>query len=269
MTNQIYKCIVSGKIIPQERVEALKSLGIPESRYTCVEHALNVPRKGIYLGEVGTSELLIVDKVYNDSVRSVFKGSKKQADMSIAQMKINIANGQRAEKLGLAKDAIGSYQAAETLRLNAVKAAQDQDAKTLKALAYADKATQPPKPVAAPKESDMVIFSKASPTEQAEMIKYFKGKGDTAMATALAAIAGRADVAGGQQGIEAIGKMAQLRKQAAAEIDNEEFTNRETRARYKANPAERQKDIDARVESLVESAQKISPGKAKPVIKLD
>jgi len=80
MTNKIYKCIVSGKVIPQERVEALASLGVPESRWTCVEHALPVPRKGIYLGEVGTSELLIVDKVYNDSVRSVFKGSKKQVE---------------------------------------------------------------------------------------------------------------------------------------------------------------------------------------------
>jgi len=82
MSKQTYKCIVSGKIIPQERVDALESLGIPESRYTCVEHALDVPRKGIYLGEVGTSELLIVDKVYNDSVRSVFKGSKKQVEIS-------------------------------------------------------------------------------------------------------------------------------------------------------------------------------------------
>lgn len=52
-------------------------LGIPESRWTCVEHALPVPRKGIYLGEAGTSQLLIVDKVYNDSVRSVFRGSGK------------------------------------------------------------------------------------------------------------------------------------------------------------------------------------------------
>lgn len=75
-----YKCVVSGKVIPQERVEALQSLGVPESRWTCVENALPVPRKGIYLGEVGTSELLIVDKVYNDSVRSVFKGSKKQVE---------------------------------------------------------------------------------------------------------------------------------------------------------------------------------------------
>jgi hypothetical protein len=74
-----YKCVVSGKPIPKERVEALISLGIPETRWTCVEHALDVPRKGIYLGEVGTSELLIVDKVYNDSVRSVFRGSSKAA----------------------------------------------------------------------------------------------------------------------------------------------------------------------------------------------
>ena len=53
-------------------------LGIPESRWTCVEHALPVPRKGIYLGEAGTSQLLIVDKVYDDSVRSVFRGAKKE-----------------------------------------------------------------------------------------------------------------------------------------------------------------------------------------------
>ena len=200
--------------------------------------------------------------------------AKKQADMSIAQMKINIANGQRAEKLGLAKDAISSYQAAETLRLNAWKAKQDQDAKTLKALAYADKATQPPKPAAIPKESDMVIYANATPEKQAQMRAYHASKGNDAMLAAFAAIAGRADVAGGQQSIEALGKMAQLRKQAAAEIDNEEFTNRETRTRYKADPAQRQKDIDARVEALVESAQKISPSKAggagkQKVIKLD
>jgi hypothetical protein len=79
MAKKIYKCVVSGKPIPSERIEALKMLGIPESRWTCVEHALDTPRKGIYLGEVGTSELLIVDKVYNDSVRSVFRGSTKEA----------------------------------------------------------------------------------------------------------------------------------------------------------------------------------------------
>jgi hypothetical protein len=76
--NKEYRCVVSGKVIPPERLEALEMLGIPESRWTCVEHALDLPRKGVYLGENGTSELLIVSKVYNDSVRSVFRSSKKE-----------------------------------------------------------------------------------------------------------------------------------------------------------------------------------------------
>lgn len=82
MARKVYKCVVSGKTIPKERVEALKMLGTPESRWTVVEHALESPRKGIYLGEVGTSDLLIVDKVYNDSVRSVFRGAKKEAQQA-------------------------------------------------------------------------------------------------------------------------------------------------------------------------------------------
>jgi len=82
MAKKRHKCVVSGKDIPHERVEALISLGVPGSRWTCVEHAFEVPRKGIYLGEAGTSQLLIVDKVYNDSVRSVFRGSKKEAQVA-------------------------------------------------------------------------------------------------------------------------------------------------------------------------------------------
>lgn len=74
-----YKCVVSGKIIPEARVEALQMLGLPENRWTCVEHALTMSRKGIYMGENGTSELKIVDKVYNDSVRSVFGKAKREA----------------------------------------------------------------------------------------------------------------------------------------------------------------------------------------------
>lgn len=81
MAKETYKCVVSGKIIPEERVEALEMLGLPQSRWTCVEHALDIPRKGIYLGEAGTSQLLIVDKVYNDSVRSVFRGTKKELQL--------------------------------------------------------------------------------------------------------------------------------------------------------------------------------------------
>jgi hypothetical protein len=85
MAKKVYKCVVSGKPIPKERVEALKMLGTPENRWTVVEHALESPRKGIYLGEVGTSDLLIVDKVYNDSVRSVFRGSKREAERAMTE----------------------------------------------------------------------------------------------------------------------------------------------------------------------------------------
>lgn len=79
MANKQYKCVVSGKLIPEARVEALQMLGLPEDRWTCVEHALAMPRQGIYMGENGTSELKIVNKVYNDSVRSVFGKAKKEA----------------------------------------------------------------------------------------------------------------------------------------------------------------------------------------------
>lgn len=79
---QVYKCVVSGKTIPKERVEALKMLGIPQELWTCVEHSLTKPRQGLFLGEVGTSELLIVDKVYDDSVRSVFRGARKEAEQA-------------------------------------------------------------------------------------------------------------------------------------------------------------------------------------------
>jgi hypothetical protein len=80
-----YLCAVSGKVIPPERIKALIFLGVPEQNWTCVEHSLAKPRKGIYMGEVGTSELKIVDKVYNDSVRSIFRKTeeddrKKESD---------------------------------------------------------------------------------------------------------------------------------------------------------------------------------------------
>jgi hypothetical protein len=78
MAKKVYKCAVSGKPIPAERVEALKMLGTPEHMWTCVQHSLTKPRQGLFLGEVGTSELLIVDKVYDDSVRSVFRGAKRE-----------------------------------------------------------------------------------------------------------------------------------------------------------------------------------------------
>ena len=82
MKNKIYFCTVSNKPIPPERVEALQMLGIPEHRWTCVEHSTDKVRQGIFMGESGTSELLFVDKVYDNSVRSVFKTANETEEES-------------------------------------------------------------------------------------------------------------------------------------------------------------------------------------------
>jgi hypothetical protein len=66
-------CIVCLKPIPAERIEALKLLGVPISNWTHVACCTTTKVKGLYMGEVGTSELKLCDKVYNDSVRSVFR----------------------------------------------------------------------------------------------------------------------------------------------------------------------------------------------------
>lgn len=85
MPKKIYKCIVSGKEIPQERVDALKMLGVPENQWTCVENSFTKPKQGIFMGEVGGSEMRVVDKVYNDSVRAVFKNADRETQEEIEE----------------------------------------------------------------------------------------------------------------------------------------------------------------------------------------
>jgi len=67
-----YLCKVSGQVIPQERVEALRILEVPEDQWTLKEHANVKPRRGIYMGENGTSELKLVQKVGTGTVRDIF-----------------------------------------------------------------------------------------------------------------------------------------------------------------------------------------------------
>jgi hypothetical protein len=67
------KCVICNKNIPVERIKALKSLGTPSNRWTHTACSTVGKVKGLYLGEVGTSQLQLCDKVYNDSVRSVFR----------------------------------------------------------------------------------------------------------------------------------------------------------------------------------------------------
>ncbi|MEI6702602.1 MAG: hypothetical protein WCL71_03580 [Deltaproteobacteria bacterium] len=37
------------------------------------------PRQGVYLGEAGSSQILMVDKVYDDTVRTIFSRDNKVA----------------------------------------------------------------------------------------------------------------------------------------------------------------------------------------------
>ncbi len=69
---------MSGKPLSADRVKALKMLGIPQERWTVVEHSMESKKQGIYFGEVGTSELKVVKKVYNDSIHDSFSKSKSK-----------------------------------------------------------------------------------------------------------------------------------------------------------------------------------------------
>ncbi len=68
-----YYCVVSGQPIPPERVEALRILEVPESDWTLKEHSNCRKKKGIWMGDVGRSELKIVTRVDNSSVRDMFR----------------------------------------------------------------------------------------------------------------------------------------------------------------------------------------------------
>lgn len=67
-------CYVCLNRLTAQRLAALRDLGTPLDSWMCVPCSSSVtsPRLGIYMGEVGTSELKIVDKIYNDSVRDIF-----------------------------------------------------------------------------------------------------------------------------------------------------------------------------------------------------
>ena len=72
MTTVKYICCSCGKTIQPERVEFLFEAGKTEFELTCTKHSQTRPVKGIYSGENGTSAIILCDKIYSDSVRSVF-----------------------------------------------------------------------------------------------------------------------------------------------------------------------------------------------------
>jgi hypothetical protein len=79
--------------------------------------------------------------------------ANRAAQQAQMQMSINVAAGQRAENLGLAKDAMGSFQAANANKIAVYKAQNDRDRNLATAAARLANATKAPKPVAAVKPS--------------------------------------------------------------------------------------------------------------------
>jgi hypothetical protein len=80
ISNESNDCVNCGKVIPAARIEALQLLGTPRTQWTHTSCSTTSKIKGIYMGEVGTSKLQLCDKIYNDSVRSVFKKSTVEHD---------------------------------------------------------------------------------------------------------------------------------------------------------------------------------------------
>lgn len=204
------------------------------------------------LGGAGTA--------FADSYKGAL-AANQSAKMSIAQMNINLANGQRAEKLGLVKDAMGSYQAAKKNKIDAYKAKQEADYKALRGLAYAERAAQPPKAAAAAKPSaqseGVTIYAKSLMAKDKTLTQ------DDANALALekynqqkaaglpgvqAAVTGRAEVAGGAQSIDTDRLKADAAEKAAVNVDKGLLLNPEYR------DAMRGKDLKGRTAAQVRDA---------------
>ena len=63
-----YKCSVSGEAISPERVEALKVLGVPESKWTSIKHSQVKKLRGVYAGDDGSNDIVICDAVDGGSL---------------------------------------------------------------------------------------------------------------------------------------------------------------------------------------------------------
>lgn len=82
MEKKSLRCWRCNKVIPVARAEFLIESGCNPNNYSCLEHSQTQRIKGIYLGENGTSEMKLCDKVYNDSVRSKFREAEETTEES-------------------------------------------------------------------------------------------------------------------------------------------------------------------------------------------
>jgi hypothetical protein len=113
----------------------------------------------------------------------------RAAQQAQMQMSINVAAGQRAENLGLAKDAMASFQAANANRIAIAKAQNDRDKNLATAAARLANATKGPKPAAPVKPSEQQEYVNATPAERALMDQRYRLKAAGLAGPALTAAA--------------------------------------------------------------------------------
>lgn len=73
-------CYVCSKKIAKARMEALELLGVPINEWCCVTCSQVQKKQGIFLGEVGTSELKLVDRVYDDNIHKIFDSISQEEE---------------------------------------------------------------------------------------------------------------------------------------------------------------------------------------------
>ncbi len=75
-------CWDCGAVVPIARIQFLIESGCRPNQLTCLKHSSTTRIKGIYNGENGTSDIILCDKVYNDSVRSKFREVEETVEES-------------------------------------------------------------------------------------------------------------------------------------------------------------------------------------------
>lgn len=69
-------CEICGTVVPEARIGFLLDNGVATQSMRCVSHTNTKKKKGLFLDRVGASRLLVVDDIYDMSIRSVFRAEK-------------------------------------------------------------------------------------------------------------------------------------------------------------------------------------------------
>jgi hypothetical protein len=159
-----------------------------------------------------------------------------------AKMKINIATGKRAETLGLAKDAISSFQSARANETAMYKAQSEALRNTATAAARLANATKAPRPAAAVRPSaqaeGVAIYAKSLMAKDktltqdeanAQALEKYNQQKAAGLPGVTAAVEGRTVVAGGAQSIDVDKLKADAAEKAAVNVDKRLLLNPEYR----------------------------------------